>query len=156
MYRINKAFSVLTLLGFLFLLKPVVPVIGQSKALSTASIKGVWINGDTMHYIDIGKGEPILLVHGSLGDYRTWEAQLDVFAKDHRVIAYSRRYAYPNKQVINDSADYGVEAHSEDLSALVKGPRSSTRSSCWPFLRCIYRFAHCHETSGTASIAYAG
>src|SRR6185436_4826618 len=78
-------------------------------------IKSVFINGDSIHYIDIGKGDPVVFVHGTLGDFRTWAGQMDTFAKSHRVIAYSRRFAYPNKQVINDSDDYSVIPHAKDL-----------------------------------------
>jgi pimeloyl-ACP methyl ester carboxylesterase len=45
---------------------------------------------------------------------------MDTFAKNHRVISYSRRFAYPNKQMINDSADLTVIAHSKDLSEFLK------------------------------------
>ncbi len=45
---------------------------------------------------------------------------MDEFAKNHRVIAYSRRFAYPNKQVIKDSADLTVISHSKDLSEFLK------------------------------------
>lgn len=84
------------------------------------AVKSVFINGDSLHYIDVGKGNPVVFVHGSLGDYRAWEAQMDTFAKSHRVIAYSRRFAYPNKQVINDSADYTVPPHAKDLGEFLK------------------------------------
>ena len=47
-------------------------------------------------------------------------AQMDTFSKNHRVIAYSRRYAYPNKQVINDSADYTVTPHAKELAEFIK------------------------------------
>lgn len=85
-----------------------------------AELKTVFINGDSISYMDIGKGEPVVFVHGAVGDYRTWEAQMDPFAQDHRVIAYSRRYAYPNKQIINDSADYSVTPHAKDLTHFLK------------------------------------
>lgn len=83
-------------------------------------VKSIFINGDSIHYIDIGKGDPVVFVHGALGDFRTWGAQMDTFAQNHRVIAYSRRFAYPNKQVINDSADLTVISHSKDLSEFLK------------------------------------
>src|SRR6186713_2491392 len=83
-------------------------------------VKAVFIQGDSIHYIDVGKGDPVVFVHGSLGDYRTWAKQMVAFAKKHRVIAYSRRFAYPNKQIINDSADYTVAPHSKDLTELIK------------------------------------
>ena len=62
----------------------------------------------------------MVFVHGTVGDYRTWHMQMDTFSKNHRVIAYSRRYAFPNKQVINDSADYSAVPHAKDLAELIK------------------------------------
>src|SRR5687768_6355444 len=88
----------------------------QSEERAVPEVKSVFINGDSIHYIDIGKGDPVVFIHGAVGDYRTWGAQMDEFAKNHRVIAYSRRFAYPNKQMINDSADIAVISHSKDLS----------------------------------------
>ena len=74
----------------------------QSEVSAVPEVKSIFINGDSIHYIDIGKGDPVVFIHGAVGDYRTWGAQMDEFAKNHRVIAYSRRFAYPNKQTIND------------------------------------------------------
>ena len=83
-------------------------------------IKSVFVNGDSLHYIDIGKGDPVIFVHGTLDDYRLWYMQMDTFAKDHRVIAYSRRYAYPNRQVSSDSADYSPAIHAKDLAEFIR------------------------------------
>ncbi|MEP0133105.1 alpha/beta hydrolase [Eudoraea sp.] len=85
-----------------------------------SELKTVFINGESIHYIDKGKGDPIILVHGGLGDYRTWGAQMDTFAQNHRAIAYSRRFAYPNNQIIGDSSDYSGISHEKDLAELVK------------------------------------
>ncbi|HKC37780.1 MAG TPA: alpha/beta hydrolase [Chitinophagaceae bacterium] len=87
---------------------------------TTPEIKSVFVNGDSLHYIDIGKGDPVVFIHGTLDDYRVWQMEMDTFSKDHRVIAYSRRYAYPNKQVFNDSADYTVTVHARDLEEFIK------------------------------------
>jgi pimeloyl-ACP methyl ester carboxylesterase len=92
----------------------------QNQTPIVPDVKAVFINGDSLHYIDIGKGEPVVFVHGTLGDYRIWGAQMDTFALHHRVIAYSRRFAYPNKQVINDTADYTVVPHAKDLAELIR------------------------------------
>lgn len=83
-------------------------------------LKSVLVNGDSIHYIELGKGPPVIFIHGSLGDYQVWQAQMDTFAVHHRVIVYSRRYAYPNKQVINDAADYSPALHAKDLAAFIK------------------------------------
>ena len=87
---------------------------------ATPELKSVFINGDSLHYIDIGKGEPVIFVHGTLDDYRLWQLQLDTFAKHYRVIAYSRRYAFPNRRVMNDSADYSPTIHGKDLVEFIK------------------------------------
>ena len=92
----------------------------QNQTHAHPELKRVFINGDSLHYLDMGKGDPVVFVHGSLGDYRTWRAQMDTFAQNHRVIAYSRRFAYPNKQTINDSADYTVTPHARDLAEFIK------------------------------------
>ncbi|HEY0608611.1 MAG TPA: alpha/beta hydrolase, partial [Chitinophaga sp.] len=92
----------------------------QHQAGADPEIKKILINGDSIHYIERGQGPPVVFVHGALGDYRVWQAQMDTFAEHHRVIAYSRRFAYPNKQVINDSADYSPARHAKDLAAFIK------------------------------------
>ena len=85
-----------------------------------SELQKVYINGDSLHYLDVGQGEPVVFVHGGLGDYRTWEGQMDTFSTNYRVIAYSRRHAYPNKQVYVDTADYSVKPHAQDLAELIK------------------------------------
>lgn len=92
----------------------------QNEDHAVPEVKSVFINGDSIHYIDVGKGDPVVFVHGVVGDYRTWGAQMDEFAKNHRVIAYSRRFAFPNKQIINDSADFTVISHAKDLYEFLK------------------------------------
>ena len=83
-------------------------------------LKTLKVNDYDFNYVDIGEGDPVVFVHGTVGDYRTWDAQMDDFSERHRVIAYSRRYAYPNNQMVNDSADYSVMAHAKDLSEFLR------------------------------------
>lgn len=92
----------------------------QNKDHAVPEVKSVFINGDSIHYIDAGKGEPVVFVHGALVDYRIFHTQMDEFAKSHRVIAYSRRFAYPNKQMITDSAKLSVDSQASDLAELLK------------------------------------
>ena len=83
-------------------------------------VKAVFVNGDSIHYIDIGKGVPVIFIHGALGDYRGFKGQRDVFSKNHRVIVYSRRYAFPDHQPIADSLNYTITPHVNDLVGLIK------------------------------------
>lgn len=92
----------------------------ENKPQTTPEFKGVFINGDSLHYIDIGKGEPVVFVHGALSDYRTWKAQVDSFAKNYRVIAYSRRYAWPNQKTKMDSSKHSFASHAKDLAEFIK------------------------------------
>lgn len=76
------------------------------------------INGRALEYGELGRGEPLLLVHGSASDYRTWHLQREAFAERFRVIWFSRRYHWPNDP-IPDGVDYSMDEHVADLQALV-------------------------------------
>jgi pimeloyl-ACP methyl ester carboxylesterase len=76
------------------------------------------LNGTSLEYSEVGKGEPLVLVHGSASDYRTWYKQQDEFAEQYRVITYSRRYHWPNDRIPED-ADYSMLEHVDDLTALI-------------------------------------
>lgn len=82
-------------------------------------LKSIAVEGDTLHYLDVGRGDPVVFIHGSIGDYRAWETQIDAFASSYRVIAYSRRYAWPNSQLLADSLDYSAGKHADDLAQLI-------------------------------------
>jgi pimeloyl-ACP methyl ester carboxylesterase len=71
-----------------------------------------------MHYFEFGEGEPVVFVHGSIGDYRTWGYQFEPFAMRHKVISYSRRYHYPNTWN-SDGSDYSTGLHADDLATFV-------------------------------------
>ena len=83
-----------------------------------ASLKTARVNGVELHYLDEGSGPPLILIHGGLGDYREWGAQMARFSARNRVIAYSRRYNYPNH---NEpiSPDHSAIIEAEDLAALI-------------------------------------
>src|SRR6516164_740978 len=97
------------------------PPFAQQKSASSSEIKTkeVQVNGLTLHYIERGQGTPVVLVHGTLGDYRTWDGQLEAFSKGYRLISYSRRYHYPNEWN-KDSTDFSVTIHARDLAAFIK------------------------------------
>jgi pimeloyl-ACP methyl ester carboxylesterase len=70
--------------------------------------------GVEFHYIEKGQGEPLILLHGGVSDYRSWQPQFDEFSKSYRVISYSRRFNYPNKNPL--SGEYrAAETDAEDL-----------------------------------------
>ena len=83
-------------------------------------IKGkIHVNGVDLHYVEHGCGQAVVFVHSSLADYRYWQPHLDPFAERNRVIAYSRRYNYPN-QNRNFLFNYSPEVDAADLAALIE------------------------------------
>jgi pimeloyl-ACP methyl ester carboxylesterase len=81
--------------------------------MATADIRGA-----SLEYSESGSGEPIILVHGSASDSRTWQHQLDEFGQHFRAISYSRRYHWPNQQ-IPEGRDYSMLEQLEDLEAFL-------------------------------------
>ena len=74
-------------------------------------------HGVRLHYVEQGKGAPIVFVHGSLSDYTYWKAELAYFGRDRRAIAYSRRYNWPNDNVT--VAGYSAITDADDLAGFI-------------------------------------
>jgi non-heme chloroperoxidase len=91
----------------------------NSPASESHETKTIQVNGIKLHYIERGKGIPVVFVHGTVSDYRTWQGQTDAFSKNYRVISYSRRNHYPNEW-LGDSSDFSVLQHAEDLAAFIE------------------------------------
>ena len=88
----------------------------------TDSFEGVRtadVNGAALAYREQGEGEPVVFVHGSADDLRSWDHQLPAFGASYRAIAYSRRYARPNEDIEPD-ADNQTLAHVDDLVTLLR------------------------------------
>lgn len=45
------------------------------------------IDGYRLHYVEAGKGPPVLLISGSFSTYRAWNPLLPILAKEYRVLA---------------------------------------------------------------------
>ena len=44
------------------------------------------INGTELAYLEHGQGQPVVFVHGGVGDYREWNLQVPAFAASFRTI----------------------------------------------------------------------
>jgi pimeloyl-ACP methyl ester carboxylesterase len=79
----------------------------------------IHVRGIELHYIEQGQGEPLILLHGGQGDYRSWEPQLKALSPRFRVISYSRRYHYPNSNPL--TAEYrSANTEADDLAAFIR------------------------------------
>jgi non-heme chloroperoxidase len=81
-------------------------------------LKRIKINGSDLAYTEHGTGDPVILVHGELGDYRAWSSQINPLSYQYRVISYSRRFHQPNV-LTNKALDYTHRRHVDDLIALI-------------------------------------
>ena len=77
------------------------------------------INGTDLAYIEHGRGDPVVLVHGGVGDYREWNLQMPAFATRFRTIALSCRGAWPNPKLGPDE-EITLDAFVDDLASFIK------------------------------------
>ncbi len=83
------------------------------------------VDGYEIAFTEHGAGIPLLLVHGSLGDYRWWTQQMEPFGAHYRTIAVSLRHCWPERWD-GDGDDFTIQQHTKDvatfISALKAGP----------------------------------
>ena len=78
------------------------------------------INNDTYHYVQTGNDAPdVLLIHGSLCDYRYWRWQLPAFASAAGTLAPSLRGYWPGIGS-HPSTAFSVQQHARDMLALIE------------------------------------
>lgn len=77
------------------------------------------VNGAALACRECGEGSPLVLVHASISDMRSWEPVEPLLAARFRVINYSRRYAWPNVP-IGDGIDDVLAQHAADLICLIE------------------------------------
>jgi esterase len=79
------------------------------------------VNGYDMAYLDVGqsKGPPLVCVHGTLGDFRTWNAVLGPLTRKHRVITLSLRRFFP-EHWDGVGNDYLMAQHVADVIGFIE------------------------------------
>lgn len=85
-------------------------------ALRTAVVRGA-----RLPYVDEGRGPPVVLVHGAMGDHRAWEAQRPALvAAGFRHVALDQRHFGPADWP-EGAPSYSLDTHVADLAAFVDG-----------------------------------
>ena len=77
------------------------------------------VNGYDMAYLDVGEGPPLVCVHGSLCDFRTWGAVIGPLSTRHRVIAVSLRHFFP-EHWDGVGNTYSIAQHIDDVIAFIE------------------------------------
>lgn len=90
-----------------------------NESTKRSGIRTVEANGVNLAYVEHGVGQGLIFVHGTLGDYRYWNPQVEPFAKSYRAIFYSRRCSYPNRYA-GDYMDDTIANNAEDLACLIQ------------------------------------
>lgn len=77
------------------------------------------VNGYDMAYLEVGSGPPLVCVHGTLGDFRTWYPVLGPLSKNHRLISVSLRHFFPEHWDAVGN-DYKMAQHVSDVIAFIE------------------------------------
>ena len=91
-----------------------------SRSNAAVRVRAVRVNGVELHYTDSGADSAtVVLLHGGMGDLESWPHQWRALSDRYRVIAYSRRYSHPNRNITNHARrGHHVDDDIEDLLAL--------------------------------------
>ena len=84
-----------------------------------ADAKWEMINGYPLTYRDEGSGAPVVMLHGSLSDYRSFTPQFKTLVGSHRLIVPSLRHSYP-EYWRGEGSDFSIEQHAADVAALIR------------------------------------
>jgi pimeloyl-ACP methyl ester carboxylesterase len=77
------------------------------------------VNGADMAYLEVGNGPPLVCVHGSLCDFRSWSCVLGPLSQRHRVIALSLRHFFPEHwDGVGDT--YSIAQHTVDVIGFIE------------------------------------
>lgn len=74
--------------------------------------------GVEIHWTRCGRGEPLVFVHGVMGDWLSWAPQWASFTAHFACWTYSRRYNHPNRNE-HASPDHSALVEAEDLLQLL-------------------------------------
>ena len=102
-----------------------VPLLPPPQRLADAPDQFVDIDGARLRYRDVGRGDPVLLVHGYTGSIDVWALSdtgtislADTLARRHRVIALDLR-GFGQSSKFDDVAQYGNKM-ADDVARLIE------------------------------------
>ena len=90
-----------------------------SPSSSVSHFQEATVRGVPFRYVDLGRGTPVVFVHGMVCDHRVWNAQLQAVSTRARCIAYDQRYFGVNDWP-KGGPQYSVETHADDLASFVE------------------------------------
>ncbi len=85
-------------------------------------MKSIKIDDHEMVYVELGKGPPLVAIHGSLGDFRSWSPVMGPLSRDYRLIVPSLRRFFP-EHWDGKGAGFTIGEHTADCIAFLEGLR---------------------------------
>jgi pimeloyl-ACP methyl ester carboxylesterase len=101
------------------LLRPACRLTGNNPVTSSDTPEKIRANDVELHYVEKGKGVPVVFIHGGAEDYSYWLPLMDFFSQGYRAIVYSRRYSSPNSRPVV-TPDYSALDDAEDLAGMIE------------------------------------
>lgn len=83
------------------------------------------VNDHDMVYIELGKGPPLVCVHGTLGDFRVWSPVLGPLSLRHRVFSLSLRHFFP-EHWDGTGLDFTISQHVADVISFIEKMEEGT------------------------------
>lgn len=75
------------------------------------------VDGHPIAYAEAGAGEPLLLIHGTLGDQRGFADQMEPFGAHFRVMSLSLRHCWPGRW--EAGGDFTIARHVADVVGFI-------------------------------------
>ena len=82
-------------------------------------VKRLHVNGYEMAYLDIGRGPPVVCVHGALNDFRAWFGILSAMSDGRRLIVPSLRHYFPERWG-GQGGSFSLSQHIDDVITFIE------------------------------------
>lgn len=77
------------------------------------------VDGYPIAYAEAGSGQPVVMIHGTLGDQRSWSGQMAAFGAKYHTLAVSLRHCWPGKW--EDGGNFTIARHTADIAGFIRG-----------------------------------
>jgi esterase len=83
-----------------------------------AGVKTMAVNGYDLAYVEEGKGEVLVLIHGASNDLRSFQQQMKPLGEKYRTISVSLRHFWPEPWT--GEGEFSSEQQAADVAAFIK------------------------------------
>ena len=87
--------------------------------VSANTVKQVEVNGIKIDYVEQGNGPLLVLLHGALGNYKSWINHMPALSQNFRVVLVSQRY-YGSNEWDDSAPKANLRQMASDVAAFIK------------------------------------